>query len=231
MWYTLPWVFDEFFHEEIPYRKITKIEVFEIPRKMITISQSFLRSLNISEPTLLLPIFYLPHVTLSNSIETLHLSFYNTSIRIDLPALRHMTLLNSINCLNCYSSFPITIRSIHLLLFYTYPNFIPPNWSVILHLHSTLPQLSSLRISMYDLPKTVDDKNCQILANITLLFRDFGFYFRRRFNLSNSNDFLPVFEDHKKFIKQLCRCIILMSLDKQPYYSIEKKGYGLRTWF
>jgi hypothetical protein len=55
MWYTLPWAFDEFFHGEIPYRKISKIQVFEIPRKMIIISQSFLRSLNTSGPTLLSP--------------------------------------------------------------------------------------------------------------------------------------------------------------------------------
>ncbi|CAF4584024.1 unnamed protein product, partial [Rotaria sp. Silwood2] len=93
MWHTLPWTFDEFFHEAyIPHKRITKMQVFEITRKIITIGQSFLRSLNTLEPTLPLSIFYLPHVALSNCIETLHLSFYNTPIRIDLPALRHMTL-------------------------------------------------------------------------------------------------------------------------------------------
>ncbi|CAF2504455.1 unnamed protein product [Rotaria sp. Silwood2] len=233
MWYTLPWTFDEFFHEEyIPHTRITKIQVFEIPsRKIITIGQSFLRALNTSGPTLPSSIFYLPHVALSNCIETLHLSFYNTPIRIDLPALRHMTLVNSINCLNCYSSFPKTIRSIHILLSYTFPMYTLPNWSVVSYLRSALPQLSSLRISLYDLPKTVDDKNCEIIAKTTSLFRDFGFYFRRRFNLSNGDDFLSVFDDHRKFIKQLCHCILLLSVDKQPYYSIEKEGYGLTTWF
>jgi hypothetical protein len=232
MWYTLPWTFDEFFHEYIPHRRITKIQVFEIPsRKMITIGKSFLRSLDTSGPTLPSSIFYLPHVALSNCIETLHLSFYNIPIRIDLSALQHMTLINSSNCLNCYSSFPTTIRSIHILLFYKYPNYMLPNWSEVSHLRSTLPQLSSLRISMYDLPKTVDDRSCQIIAKITSLFRDFGFYFRRRFNMPDDDDFLSAFNNHRKFIKQLCRCILLLSLDKQPYYSIEKEGYGLTTWF
>ncbi|CAF4652082.1 unnamed protein product, partial [Rotaria sp. Silwood2] len=141
MWYTLPWTFDEFFHEAyIPHRRIIKMQVFEISRKIITIGQSFLRSFNMSGPTLPLSIFYLPHVALSNCIEMLHLSFYNTSIRIDLPALQHMTLVNSINCLNCYSSFPKTIRSIHILLFFnTFPMYMLPNWSVISYLRSALP--------------------------------------------------------------------------------------------
>ncbi|CAF1278593.1 unnamed protein product [Rotaria sordida] len=67
MWYTLPWAFDEFFHEYIPHCRITKIQVFEIPsRNIIPIGQSFLRSLNTSGPTLPSSIFYLPHVALSN---------------------------------------------------------------------------------------------------------------------------------------------------------------------
>jgi hypothetical protein len=231
MWYTLPWAFDEFFHEYIPHSRITKMQVFEIPsRNIIPIGQSFLRSLNISGPTLPSLIFYLPHVALSNGIETLHLSYYNTPICIPLSVVRHMTFVNSINCLNCYSSFPITIRSIHILVFYTFPLYMLPNWSVLSHLRSTLPQLSSLRISLYDLPKTIDDKNCEIIAKTTSLFRNFGVYFRRRFK-STDGDLLYVFDDHRKFIKQLCCCILLLPHDKQPYYSIEKEGFGLTTWF
>ncbi|CAF3028695.1 unnamed protein product [Rotaria sp. Silwood2] len=49
MWYTLPWAFDEFFHEYVPYRCITKIQVFEAPsQKMTTINQSSLRTLDAS---------------------------------------------------------------------------------------------------------------------------------------------------------------------------------------
>ncbi|CAF3801511.1 unnamed protein product [Rotaria sp. Silwood1] len=48
MWYTLPWAFDEFYHEYLPHRWITKTRVFEIPQKMMTIHQSTLRTLDTS---------------------------------------------------------------------------------------------------------------------------------------------------------------------------------------
>jgi hypothetical protein len=101
-----------------------------------------------------------------------------------------------------------------------------PNWPVILHFLSTLPELSSLRVFMYDLSKTIDDKNCQIIAKATSLLRDFGFYFRRKFS-SLDDDMKTAFEDHTKFIKQLCDQILLLCVDKQLYYSIEDDGCGL----
>ncbi|CAF4986197.1 unnamed protein product [Rotaria sp. Silwood1] len=130
MWYTLPWAFDEFYHEYLPHRWITKTRVFEIPQKMMTIHQSTLRTLDTSGQTLPLPICSLPYMALSNCIETLHLSYYNTHIPIYLSAIRNITLVNSINCLNYSSSFPTTIRCIRILLFYYYPNYISPNWPV-----------------------------------------------------------------------------------------------------
>ncbi|CAF3940469.1 unnamed protein product, partial [Rotaria sp. Silwood1] len=146
MWYTLPWAFDEFYHEYLPHRWITKTRVFEIPQKMMTIHQSTLRTLDTSGQTLPLPICSLPYMALSNCIETLHLSYYNTHIPIYLSAIRNITLVNSINCLNYSSSFPTTIRSIRILLFYYYPNYISPNWPVVFHSLSTMRRLSSLRI-------------------------------------------------------------------------------------
>ncbi|CAF4405730.1 unnamed protein product, partial [Rotaria sp. Silwood2] len=128
MWYTLPWAFDEFYHEYLPHRWISKTRVFEIPQKMMTIHQSTLCTLDTSDQTLPLPICSLPYMALSNCIETLHLSYYNTHIPIYLSAIRNITLVNSINCLSYSSSFPTTIRSIRILLFYYYPNYIPPNW-------------------------------------------------------------------------------------------------------
>ena len=108
--------FTNIFHTEW----ITKIQVFERPsQKMMTIDQSSLRTLDASGQTLASPIFSLPHVALSDCIETLHLSYYNRPIHIHLSALRNITLVNSINCLNDCSSFPTTIRSIRILLFYT----------------------------------------------------------------------------------------------------------------
>jgi len=106
-----------------------------------------------------------------------------------------------------------------------------PNRSEVSHFHSTLPQLSSLRISIYDLPKTFDDNYCPIIAKITSFYRDLGFYFRWRLNLPNHEDFVSAYDNHRQFIKQLCRCILLLSVDKQPHYSMENEGYGHATWF
>ncbi|CAF3363854.1 unnamed protein product [Rotaria sp. Silwood2] len=232
MWYTLPWTFDEFFHEYIPYRWITNIQVFEKPsQKMLTINQSPLHVLDAAGQILSLPIYALPHVVLLNCIETLHLSFYNRPIHISLSALRNITLVNSINCLKNYSSFPTTIRSIRILLFHDYPNYMLPNWSIVSNSLSNLLELSSVRVFMYDLPEAIDDTSCQMIAKIARLFSDFGFCFRRKFHSSNGDYINSVFNEHRKFIKQLCDYILLLSLDKQMYYSIEDDGCGLIIWF
>ncbi|CAF1004755.1 unnamed protein product [Rotaria magnacalcarata] len=231
MWYTLPWPFDEFFHEYVPYKWITKVQVFEIPSKtMTTMDQSSLRSLDASGRTLSSPICTLPYVALSDCVQTYHLSFYNEPIRIYFSGLRNITLVNSINCLNNSSSFPPTIRSIRIILFYAYPNYMVPNWPVILHSLKKLCQLSSLRVFMYDLPKPADDESCEIIAKGTSLFRDFGFYFRRKFD-SSDDKIETTFEDHTKFIRQLCHRILQLSFDKPPYYSIEDDNCGLTMWF
>jgi hypothetical protein len=223
MWYTLPWAFDEFFQEYRPSRSITKIQIFQAPSQTITtINQSSLRTLDTSGQTLPAPIFSLPYVALPDCIETLHLSFYNQPIRIHLSTLRTITLVNSINCLSYCSSFPPTVRSIRILLFHRSPNFMFPNW----------PQLSSLRIFMYDLIKVIDDESCQIIAKAAPMFRDFGFCFRKQFSLSYDEELIEIaFKGHKKFIKQLFDRILLLSSDKLPYYSIESDGCGLIMWF
>ncbi|CAF1388268.1 unnamed protein product [Rotaria sordida] len=64
----------------------------------------------------------------------------------------------------------------------------------------------------------------------TSSLRDFGFYFRRKFS-SLDDDMKTTFEDHTKFIKQLCDQILLLCLDKQLHYSIEDDGCGLTMWF
>ncbi|CAF1478851.1 unnamed protein product [Rotaria sordida] len=212
MWYTLPWAFDEFFHEYLPERWITQVEVFQIPfQKMVTIDQSSFRTLDASE--------------------TLHLSYYNGPISIHFSTLRNITLVNNINCLQYCSLWPKTISSIRILFFYFYPNYIIPNWPVILNSLSSLTQLNSLHVFMYDLPKTVDDKNCQIIAEIASQFADFGFYFRRKHSGSRDFDIDSVFKEHIKFIKQLYQLILPLCLDKQSYYSIEEDSCGLTIWF
>ena len=75
------------------------------------------------------------------------------------------------------------------------------NWPVVFDSLSWLLQLTSLRVFLYDLLKTIDDDEFLIMA----------------------------FGDHQKFIKQLCD-ILLLTGEKSPYYSIESDGYGLRIW-
>jgi hypothetical protein len=231
MWYSLPWAFDEFFHEYMPRRWITKIQVFERPsQKMMTIAQSSLRTLDASGENLASSICSLPYVVLSDFIETFHLSFYNRPIHIRLSALRHITLLNSINCLNVCSSFPATVCSVDIHILCHYSNYMLPDWPAVLYSLSTLSKLNSLRIIMYDLPKTVCNKNCPIIAQTAVMVTDFGFYFRSRWGPTRYQ-METVFKDHTKFIKQLCHSILLLSLEKQPYYSIEDDGCGLNMWF
>jgi hypothetical protein len=232
MWYTLPWTFDEFFHKHTAEKCITKIQVFEAPfHNTAAVNQSSLRTLDASGRNFASSICSLPHVVLSDCIETLHLSYYNQPIPIYLSALRNITLVNSINCLVNCSLFPSTIRSVRILLFYFYPSYAQPNWSTAMHSLSSLPQLSSIRVFMYDLPKTIDDRSCEIIAERASLFSDFGFCFRRNFSTSHDYDIDSAFNDHIRFVKQLCHHILMMSLDKQPYYSLESDGCGLTMWF
>ena len=173
----------------------------------------------------------LPQVVLDDYIETFHLSFNNRPIHINLPNLRNLTLLNSINCLNYCSRFPPTIRSVRILLFHRLPNYMLPNWPVVLHFLSTLPQLTSLRIFMYDLLKTFDDHSCQMIAKAASLFTDLIFCFRHKYASGDDDEFLIMaFKDHEKFIKQLCHYILLLTGEKSPYYSIESDGCGLAIW-
>ncbi|CAF3550627.1 unnamed protein product [Rotaria sp. Silwood2] len=232
MWYTLPWAFDAFFHDYLPEKWITKTQVFEQPSYNTgIIDQSSFRTLDACGQTLALPIYSLPHVILSDYIETFHLSYYNRPIHIHLSALRTITLVHSVKCLNKRSLFPPTIRSIRILLFYDYPNYMLPNWSVVLDSLSSFPHLNSSHIFVYDVPKTIDDKSCQMIARRASLFNNFAFCFRYKFGFLEGDELEDVFTDHAKFIRQLCHYILSLPLDKESYYSIETEGYGLTIWF
>ena len=232
MWYTLPWVFDQFFHQFIPYEWTTQVHVFHrSSQRTTTTKKSSLRTLDASGQTLASCLSSLPHVVLDDYTETVHLSFNNLPIHINLPNLRNLTLLNSINCLNYSSRFPPTIRSLRILLFHRLPNSMPPNWPLVLHFLSTLSQLTSLRIFMYDLLKTVDDYSCQMIAKLAPLLCDFSFCFRYRHPSHEGNQFLKIaFKNHEKCIKQLFDYIILFTDKKAPCYFVESDGCGLTIW-
>ena len=232
MWYTLPWVFDEFFHEYVPKKWITNVHVFHGSSDGIrTMNKTYLRTLDAAGETLAMPISSLPYVELCDRIETLHLSFWNRPLHIHLSALRNVTLVNSVNCLtNCCSMFSATIRSIRILLFPHYPNYMPPNWPVVLLPLSTMPQLSSFRVFIYDSPEPIDDESGQMIAKAAPMFSDFGFYFRYKSGSAGDESLDAAFENHQKFIRQLLHGIRLICSDKQPYYSIEDGSCGLTVW-
>ena len=197
----------------------------------MTMKKSSLRTLDASGQTLASCLMALPHVALDDRIETFHLSFYNRPIFVNLPNLRNLTLVNSVNCLNYCSRFPPTIRSVRILSFHRLPNYTPPNWPVVLNSLSSLPQLTSLRIFLYDLLKTIDDHSCQMIAKGVSLFTDFSICFRYKHPSYDDDQFLNMaFQDHAKCIKELCRCILLMSDDKIFHYLIEDDGYGMTIW-
>ena len=232
MWYTLPWAFDHLFHEYIPNEWIINVHVFHKPSQTtIKINKSSLRTLDASTETFASTLMFLPCVVLDDHIETLHLSFYNRSSYVNLPNLRNLTLLNSINCLNYSSRFPHTIRSVRIISFLRLPNYMLPNWPVVLHSLSALPQLISLRIFMYDLLKTVDDHSCEMIAKAAPLFRDFSFYFRHQYGTPEDDKLVHMaFEDHANFIKQLHSRILLACADKAFLYHIEDDFCGLTMW-
>ena len=233
MWYTLPWVFDEFFHDYIPFKWITKLHVFHRSSQTTTATttKSSLRTLDASGQILASCLSSLPQVVLDDYIETLYLSFFNQSIGINLLNLRNLTLVNSINCLNCCSRFPSTIRSVRIVSFHRLSNYILPNWPVVVHSLSTLPQLTSLGIFMYDLLETVDDDSCQIIAKAASLFSNFIFCFRHKYEFYDDDPLLIMaFKEHEKCIKQLCHYIFLLIDERSSCYSIESDGYGLTIW-
>ena len=232
MWYTLPWAFDEFFHQYMPHQWITKVHVFHLSSQTTTtIKKSSLRTLDASGRTLASCLMALPHIAIDNCIETFHLSFYNRSINVNIPYLRNLTLVNGINCLNYSSRFPTTIRAVRILLFHALPNYMLPNWPVVVDSLSTWPQLTSLRIFLYDFLKTVDDHSCQMIAKLAPLLRDFSFCFRYKCPSHEDNQFLEIaFKDHEKCIKQLFHYILLLTGNNSSCYSIESDGCGVTIW-
>jgi hypothetical protein len=49
-------------------------------------------------------------------------------------------------------------------------------------------------------------------------------------DLKSINEYKIIFKGHRKFIKQLCHRMLLLSSDKLPYYSIENDGCRLAMW-
>jgi hypothetical protein len=121
----------------------------------------------------------MPHVVRLDHIDTVHLSFHDWPIGLNLLALRHVTLKNNLVALKNFSSFPTGIRSIQILLHANMPNFVASNWSTLRSL-SALPMLTSLHIIINDMNTSLDDISCQTIAETAPMFVHFGIFFRRK---------------------------------------------------
>ncbi len=188
VWYTLPWAFEPFFDLSQPTQYITKTKVFALPPSYTsTVSPSRLRTLHISENKLLPSMISMPHVVRFDRIETVHLSFHDWPIGLNLPALRHVTLTNNLVALKTFASFPPSIRSIQILFHPRMPNFVSTNWSVLRSL-SALPMLTSLHIVFENINTGLDELSCQIIAETVPMLVHFGIYFRSKSGIPTSDD-------------------------------------------
>jgi hypothetical protein len=129
----------------------------------------------------------MPHVVRLDRIDTVHLSFHDWPIGLNLPALRHVTLTNNLIALKTFASFPSGIRSIQILFHPRMPNFVSTNWSVLRSL-SALPMLISLHIVFENINTGLDELSCQIIAETVPMLVHFGIYFRSKSGILISDD-------------------------------------------
>ncbi|CAF0955603.1 unnamed protein product [Adineta steineri] len=180
VWYTLPWAFEGFFESVAPDMYITEVDTF-LPSQCNSsmIYPSRLRTLAISENNSLPSIVSMPHVVQLDRINTVHLSFHDWPIGLNLSTLRHITLTNNLVELKSFALFPTNIRSIQIICYAAMPNFNLTDWSVFRSL-SSLPKLISLQIVIKDMDTILDENSCQIIAETALMFAHFGLCFRRQ---------------------------------------------------
>ena len=129
----------------------------------------------------------MPHVVQLDRIETVHLSFHDWPIGLNLPSLRHVTLTNNLIALKTFASFPTSIRSIEIQFRPYMPKFTSTNWSVLRSL-SALPMLTSLHIIFDDITTGLDEFSCQIIAETVPMLVHFGVYFRSQSGLTLASD-------------------------------------------
>jgi hypothetical protein len=185
--------------------------------------------LSISQNGLCPAMLSLPHVVQLDRIDTVHLAYYDWPSNLILTNLRHVTLTNNFISLKTFSSFPYTIRSIHIVLHDYLPGFESCNWSVLRSL-SSLPMIKSLRILLNNMINILNDDTCKIIAETIPILVDFVICFRWKRGKRDAHvDF--VFNNHQVFIEKLHRRIVLLPLDRMPNILVENGGCGLMAWF
>ncbi|CAF3366082.1 unnamed protein product [Rotaria sp. Silwood2] len=227
LFYTLPWIFDEFFQLCVPDRYISELQVFTSASSVNTIGPSHLRKLDISNNFPSLATSF-PHIMFSKQVIELHLSRCDRQISVNLPTIDHLIITDSLDSLNsCFLS--RNIRSIQITLNHEHLHLARNDWSDLPTL-STLPFLKSLRILLYGMNNPPNDTSCQIIAETASTISDFCFCFRRK-NHQNRRNFDCAHTAQSLFIMQLRNSIIALPLNEKPRLVVEKDGYGLIAWF
>ncbi|CAF4055709.1 unnamed protein product [Rotaria sordida] len=227
LFYTLPWIFDEFFQLCLPDRYISQLQVFTSPSPVNTVAPSRLRKLNISNNFPSLAISF-PHIISSNQMAELHLSRCDRQTSVNLPTFDYLIITDSLDSLNsCF--FSRNIRSIQITLNHEHLHLARNDWNDLPTL-STLPFLKSLRILLYGINIPPNDTICQIIAETASTISDFCFCFRRK-NHQNRRNFDGAHTKQSLFIEQLRNNILALPLNEKPQIVVEKDGYGLIVWF
>ena len=102
------------------------------------------------------------------------------------------------------------------------------DWTALRSLHS-LPHLRSLRVVLYDLHMSADDRSCAIIAETAMSLVDFGFSFRWRGSFGGIDE-VSAFKSCCSFIEQLRKRIFALSEDEKPQCSVEKDCGGSVVW-
>ncbi|CAF4703699.1 unnamed protein product [Rotaria sp. Silwood2] len=227
LFYTLPWIFDEFFQLCVPDRYISELQVFTSASSVNTVGPSHLRKLDISNNFPSLATSF-PHIMFSNQVIELHLSRCDRQISVNLPTIDHLIITDSLDSLNsCFLS--RNIRSIQITLNHEHLHLARNDWSDLPTL-STLPFLKSLRILLYGMNNPPNDTSCQIIAETASTISDFCFCCRRK-NYQNRRNFDCAHTAQSLFIIQLRNSILALLLNERPRLVVEKDGYGLIAWF
>ncbi|CAF3339028.1 unnamed protein product [Rotaria sp. Silwood2] len=227
LFYTLPWIFEEFFQLCISDKYISELEVFTSASLFDKVGRSHLLKLNIADniPSLTT---LLPHIMSSNHMVELHLSQCDEQISSNLTIFDHLILTNSFDSLNNWS-YSRYIRSIQITLNYEHLH-LARNDSADLRTLSTFSFLNSLRILLYGMDVPPNDISCQIIAETVSIVSDFCFCFRHK-HYQNTYNFDLAHTKQYLFIKQLRNNILALPLNKKPRIVVEKDGYGLIVWF
>ena len=177
----------------------------------------------------------MPDVVQLDHINKVDLFYHDWPSSFNLPALRHVTLINNLAALKTFSSFPSNIRSIQIILHPHMPNFLFNNWSV-LSSFSALPMLVSLDIVIHDSDTGLDQSSCQMIAQTVAMLVHFSIRFRKSTEVpcNDVDDRVPILEKvfyhYQASIKELYRRILSATSHLKPLIALEEKFCGLTLW-